>query len=148
MIIRNMTSDDIIAIAVIEKALFDSPWTDTMFDSELSRNDSFMLAVAEEERIVAYLVIRKGHDDAEIFRIAVIPEFRRTGIARTLLDRGKEWCVSNSVKKILLEVDEINRVAIDLYTSYGFIVGGRRKNYYGTHDAILMHKILTSEHLC
>jgi [ribosomal protein S18]-alanine N-acetyltransferase len=148
MIIRNATSDDITAISIIEKNIFESPWTDTMFDSELSREDSIILVATDEEYIVAYLVVRRGLEDAEIFRIAVIPAFRRTGIARTLLNRGEQWCVSHSLKKFLLEVDEINSSAIALYTSFGFIAVGRRKNYYDHRDAILMQKNLTSECLC
>jgi ribosomal-protein-alanine N-acetyltransferase len=148
MFFRNATSNDIAAIAIIEKNLFESPWTDAMFDSELSREDSLILLASDEDCIVAYLVVRGGHDDAEIFRLAVMPAFRRTGIARALLNRGEQWCVSHSLKRILLEVNEINSAAIVLYTSYGFNICGRRKYYYGSHDALLMYKNLTSERIC
>ena len=42
---------------------------------------------------------------------------------------------------ISLEVNEVNKPAINLYDKYGFEIVGRRKKYYdGKYDAIIMTK--------
>ena len=48
------------------------------------------------------------------------------------------YCVENNIKKIHLEVSSKNKIAINLYTKFGFTQVGLRKNYYKNSDAILM----------
>jgi ribosomal-protein-alanine N-acetyltransferase len=48
-----------------------------------------------------------------------------------------------NIKSIILEVSCINESAIRLYQKNGFIVEGRRKNYYRKdEDALLMRKLI------
>ena len=48
------------------------------------------------------------------------------------------YCVENNIKKIHLEVSSKNKIAINLYTKFGFTQVGLRKKYYKNSDAILM----------
>jgi ribosomal-protein-alanine N-acetyltransferase len=75
-------------------------------------------------------------DEHELLNLAVAPEHRRKGIARTLLDYAKRqgpglW---------FLEVRESNTAARTFYKSHGFIDFGKRKGYYQEpyEDAIVM----------
>lgn len=45
-------------------------------------------------------------------------------------------------KKINLEVNEKNIIAINLYKKFGFEQVGLRKKYYNDQDAVLMSKVL------
>lgn len=60
--------------------------------------------------------------------VEVVPEFRRQGIATTLI---KQCFTLNRNMDIYLHVDKQNLRAIKLYTSLGFVVIETLKNYYG-----------------
>jgi ribosomal-protein-alanine N-acetyltransferase len=77
-------------------------------------------------------------DEAELLNLAVIPEFRRRGVASALLRT-----LRNEAKGTLfLEVAELNFAAISLYEHHGWVRTGVRKGYYknGMVNAIVMEK--------
>jgi ribosomal-protein-alanine N-acetyltransferase len=96
----------------------------------------FLVAV-EENRIVGFVVARTvAADEREILNLAVVPDFRRKGVARALLDstlRAFRGCV-------FLEVRESNVVAQEFYKSLGFKVLSKRREYYDSppETAIVM----------
>ena len=76
-----------------------------------------------------------------VTNIAVLPEFRRKGIGRALLQYVINDC-ENQLEFISLEVRVSNDAAISLYKKFGFAEVGRRKRFY-THpdeDALIMTK--------
>ena len=77
--------------------------------------------------------------EADIVRVAVLPEYRRRGIAEKLLLKSFEI---NETDAVFLDVRESNAAAINLYKSLGFKDTGVRKDYYSnpTENAILMKK--------
>ena len=86
-----------------------------------------------ENIFAGYLITYDNVDSLDIFEIAVDKNFRKKGLASKLLNR------INDERKILLEVSEKNKVAINLYTKNGFKMISRRKNYYlDGSDAIVM----------
>jgi ribosomal-protein-alanine N-acetyltransferase len=75
-------------------------------------------------------------DEAELLNLAVVPEFRRCGVASALLRT-----LRNEAKgTIFLEVAEPNSAAISLYEHHGWVSTGLRKGYYqnGMVNAIVM----------
>ena len=56
--------------------------------------------------------------------ISVRQDYQRQGIARRLLEIQEEWCRSQGIEKLCLEVDTLNIHAIGLYLSRGFVVEG------------------------
>jgi len=79
-------------------------------------------------------------DEAHIINVAVLPEYRRNGIAKKLmvelLVRAKEKGAVCST----LEVRAGNEPAIKLYEGFGYVTVGRRKAYYhdNKEDALVM----------
>ena len=78
--------------------------------------------------------------------ISVRQDYQRQGIAR-LMEIQEEWCRSQGIEKLCLEVDTLNTKAIGLYLSRGFVVEGtlRReaKMTDGTYrDLYVMGKML------
>ena len=67
---------------------------------------------------------------------------RGKGFANSLLDKVEEFGINNYLKRICLEVDETNNLAIDLYKKRGFQTDGLRKKYYknSNNNAVLMSK--------
>lgn len=75
--------------------------------------------------------------EIEILDIAVLPQYRRQGIAKEMLKqliaKHKKNTQKNSTK-IFLEVAQDNTHAISLYDKLGFKIQSIRKNYYKKHD--------------
>ena len=76
----------------------------------------------------------------EIYRIAVLPDYRRRGVAYRLLSYALKTERGRGLECVFLEVREGNLAARGLYRSYGFSEYGKRKNYYKnpTEDAVVM----------
>ena len=74
-----------------------------------------------------------------ITNVAVLPDYRRLGIARALL-RESEAAFSE-MKAIRLSVRASNDPAIQLYKSFGYRLIDRREQYYtGGEDALVFEK--------
>jgi ribosomal protein S18 acetylase RimI-like enzyme len=96
--------------------------------------------VAVMDEAAGFVVVRKtGPGEGEVLNLAVLPRFRRAGIARTLL----QTVLGSEKLNWFLEVRESNAAAIALYSAAGFDVVGRREKYY--HDpceaALVMRRI-------
>ena len=128
-------------IYYIEENSFDAPWTKEMLESELLSS----LSVLETEicggKICAYALGRVVAGEAELFKIAVLPEFRRQGIAERLLaslhgkmrEKGAEFC--------FLEVRKQNAAAVLLYEKLGYELVREIPRYYNDDDALVMKKL-------
>lgn len=96
--------------------------------------------VYKKDDYVAILSYSVMYELIEINYIYVKEEYRKKGIATKLL---QELIKENHDKEnITLEVNENNQNAINLYKKLGFIEVAKRKQYYGSEDAILMIKKL------
>lgn len=77
-------------------------------------------------------------DEAELFRIAVIPEARRNGLGKILLEKMLEDWNRLRISRAFLEVRSSNTAARALYEKYGFKPLGVRKKYYNNaEDAVV-----------
>jgi len=101
--------------------------------------------------LVGYFVAMKGVDEVHLLNLTVAPDYHRRGYAKYLLTQLKMWSVLRELNWIWLEVRSSNQAAIALYTSYGFVKSGVRKNYYplglkgsnDREDALLMSYQIT-----
>jgi ribosomal protein S18 acetylase RimI-like enzyme len=63
---------------------------------------------------------RVSRESGHITQICVHPDFRRKGLARTLLSMVSHWFVRQGASEISLTVTEANKEAIELYLAEGF----------------------------
>ena len=133
---------DIDAIVRVENACFSTPWSIDAIKHEICENKlaDFMIACDEESNIIGYIGIWTLLDECQINKIAVMPEKRKIGIGKTILNHVIELTRDMGVKSWYLEVRESNTAAQALYRSAGFSSVGTRKNYYinPVEDAVLM----------
>jgi len=120
--------------------LFDEFWNKNILESEFKNDQTEYYVIIDYSKVVAFAGILVGVDSCEIMNIAVNKDFRRTGygskMLKYLIKRTKEL----GKEELLLEVNEKNTPAIELYKKFGFTIDGYRKNYYnGKEDAILMN---------
>ena len=134
---------DIDAIARVENACFSIPWSIDAIKHEICENKlaDFMIACDEENNIVGYIGIWTLLDECQINKIAVLPEKRKLGFGKAILNHVLEFTRDIGVKNWYLEVRESNTAAQALYRSAGFSSVGTRKNYYinPVEDAVLMN---------
>ncbi len=141
MIIRNAEVEDAIVLARLDKLCFSEPWSYESFKQEIIENDLAIYIVAEiGKQIVGYAGIWLIMDEGHITNVAVIPEFRRKGIAKALIEVLINICESENIIAETLEVRASNEPAKNLYAQYGFKEAGIRKGYYEDNheDAIIM----------
>ena len=77
--------------------------------------------------------------------ISVLPEYRGQGYASALLARAEEEAKASGAKKITLQVEEFNQIALKTYTNDGYAELARRELIpfpfsQDTGDIILMEK--------
>lgn len=130
-VIRPMTLDDLPVVLDIDKLSFPQPWPESSYRFELTTNLASILLVAEvDEELVGYIGSWLLVDETHVSTLAVHPNFRRRGIARRLLLELLRRSAANGADIATLEVRVSNQAAIDLYTSFGFRITGRRPGYY------------------
>lgn len=139
-----VSADDIEAILAIEHESFTNPWTREMYLAELeNRGVSFcFLAKGATGRIVGFCSVWRVLDELHINNLAVLPEFRRAGVATALLERALEHGVQSGALRATLEVRRSNEAARLLYERFGFTVAGIRRGYYTkpAEDALVLWK--------
>ena len=111
--------------------------------------DGFNIVIDETtNEVVAYVMTRiekglsnfgfglckKGH----IISIAVMPQYRRKGLAKKLMLAANHALRLRDVKEVYLEVRESNQAAINLYQQLGYITMKVSKRYYSDGEAALI----------
>jgi ribosomal-protein-alanine N-acetyltransferase len=89
-------------------------------------------------REAGFILARVIAGEAEILTLAVAPEQRRQGIARSLLEEALAEAGRRGATEIFLEVAENNAAARRLYASAGFVQAGVRRDYYGPGASALL----------
>jgi [ribosomal protein S18]-alanine N-acetyltransferase len=135
-------ADEIDAILAIEQASFTNPWTREMYLAELKNEgvSFFYLARDKGRRIVGFCSFWRVLDELHINNLAVVPEFRRLGVASGLLRRVMDEAARFGIRRTMLEVRQSNTPARQLYEKFGFVVAGTRSKYYTNpiEDALVL----------
>lgn len=141
--IRKMRSEDIPAVARLEKDTFTEPWSEQSFASELINPQATIVVCECDGNVVGFADMREICSECYINNVAVAEVFRSNGIGRALMEALHSAC-SQDAEFITLEVRESNSVAIDMYRKLGYIKVGVRKDFYRqpTENACLMTKPL------
>lgn len=140
MNLRPLQMRDLPAVLEIERASFADPWTERLFAEELAGAGRVWLAAEADGRLVGYGGVLLIGTEAHLMNLAVAHDARSDGVARSLVRALARACAGAGAERMTLEVRESNEAAISLYTSCGFDIGGRRKNYYAEtgEDALVM----------
>ena len=141
--LRRLELSDLDAIERIERASYPTPWSRSMFVSELAKPSSLSIAaVTSDGDLVGYLVLSRYVDAWHVMNVAVASTHRRLGIASAMLARLFEVTRDDAERGYTLEVRVSNLGAIGLYESFGFTSRGVRRGYYidNKEDALIMWK--------
>ena len=95
-----------------------------------------MVLVASRDGVIAgFAIMRFGDDHAHLFLLAVQPEFRRTGIGRSMMQWLEESCRSAGIQQVRLEVRASNRGAMQFYRNLGYCFLGKVAGYYDRRES-------------
>ena len=138
--IRPLRLDDLDAIERIELRAYPTPWSRSMFASELAKPTSICLGAFDGDRLVGYMINARYVDAWHVMNVAIHPSHRRRGIATALIERLFELTRDDERRGYTLEVRVSNEGAIRLYTRLGFDARGVRRGYYtdNREDALIM----------
>ena len=109
---------------------------------QLSPDSHVFLTAQTEDGVVGYIGMMYVLDEGYIGNVAVLPAFRRRGIADTLLHALDELAEERGLRFLTLEVRAGNMPARCLYEKNGYVPAGFRPGYYSApkEDAVLMTK--------
>jgi ribosomal-protein-alanine N-acetyltransferase len=139
--IRPLELSDLDTIEQIEQVSYPSPWSRSMFTTELAKPSSLSVAAVDAQgELIGYLVLSRYVDAWHVMNVAVAPAWRRRGVATALLQRVFESTRADARRGYTLEVRVSNRGAIELYEKLGFRSKGIRRGYYSDNreDAVIM----------
>lgn len=143
--IRRAEMPDLPALVTIEQACFAIPWSEQSLKSDLESDTAHLWVAEQAGQVIGYIACYQGGDVAQINNLAVLPDARRRGTGRLLIEALLDWAVSVGVTAVDLEVRPSNQAARSLYETCGFEVVGRRPGYYADNgeDANIMLKKLS-----
>jgi ribosomal-protein-alanine N-acetyltransferase len=138
--IRELDLSDLNAIEAIEKRAYPTPWSRSMFASELAKPTSICLGAFEGEDLVGYVINSRYVDAWHVMNVAVAPDHQRRGIATRMLEHLFDLTRDDERRGYTLEVRVSNEEAIGLYGKLGFEPRGIRRGYYtdNREDALIM----------
>ncbi len=93
-----------------------------------------------DDKCIGYASYSVVVGEAELIRIAILPEYRKQGCGTKLLNDTYK-IIDCIAEVVFLEVSEDNIGAIKMYTDFGFVPISTRKGYYKDgSNAIIMQK--------
>jgi [ribosomal protein S18]-alanine N-acetyltransferase len=137
-----MEHSDLDEVMEIDALCLPAPWTADIWRTELESPLGLHLVAEEKGRIIGQVGVKSILDELHVTTLAIRPENRRSGIARSLFEAVLDEFPE--AKEVYLEVRPSNDAARSFYSSLGFRETGRRPRYYGDEDAILMTRSLRS----
>ena len=146
-LIDRMTEHDLVEVCAIEELSDLSVWGWDAYHNEMQSGLDTIMLVARivssptEHELAGFIVARVIADELHVNNVAVRPQFRGQGLGSALLQTTVDQARQRDAKNAQLEVRAGNEEAQRLYLKCGFVVVGRRKNYYRepTEDALLMN---------
>ena len=125
-----MTLEDLPAVMLLEQAAYSAPWPEAAYRQALSNDQALFVLLRYQGKIVGYSGMWHLEDAAHVGTIVSHSAARRKGVGELLLVIILQQARTLPVDVVTLEVRPSNEAAKGLYAKYGFVLAGRRRNYY------------------
>ena len=110
-------------------------WTPAKVKRHIRDKETMVLIASMEGTIAGFAIMKFGEHQAHLFLFAVQPEYRRTGIGRSMMQWLEKSCRTAGIQAVRLEVRASNRAAIRFDRSLGYRFVGRVAGYYDRREA-------------
>jgi ribosomal-protein-alanine N-acetyltransferase len=144
-------------IAALHGRCFDDAWNAYTVGQVMRMPGAFgflaVVSAAEDgtgDIPIGFALASGAADERELLSIGVLPDHRRAGIGRRLVEMVIAESSARGAARLFLEVAEDNTAAQRLYRSLDFIAVGRRPGYYRRKSgpaiaALTLRRMLTDE---
>ena len=121
-----------------------SLWSKKQWEGEFSKEGAKIFALLLSKEIIGVCVIEVVVDEAQLNYFSINQKFRRKGYGSYLMCFLIKECKNLNLKKLTLEVSEINLIAENFYDRFKFLTVGKRNNYYrnGSNAVIKEKKLI------
>lgn len=138
--IRWMIRRDMPEVLGIETGCFEFPWCEDDFIRCLRQRNCIGMVAEYDERVVGFMIYELHKNRLHILNFAVHPNFRRRGIARSMVRKLIGKLSQQRRNRILLEIRETNLDAQLFFREAGFRAISVLRDFYEdtTEDAYLM----------
>jgi len=127
--IRSGRRGDLQRVLDIDHESFDDFWTFDRHGLTAARRatPSHRYVVAIHDRQIAGFAV-SGHAGSTGYlqRLGVAKDFRKRGIGSQLIVDGLQWTIDQGASEMLVNTQEVNKAALRLYESHGFILDDER----------------------
>lgn len=138
-----ISADDLVRGAVTcERQCFRNPWSMDMMSEHLASVGGIIFAAIVGGQVCGYVSAKllPSAGEGEVYRVAVLPQFRRRGIAELMLRCVIKAASDSGIDKLFIEVRMGNTPARACYEKLGWQQIAVRKKYYHDpeEDAVIM----------
>ncbi len=144
LIIREAQKQDAESLWMLEQSVFEiDRLSKRRIKFWIEASHRIFLVAEQHQQICGYVLVllHRGTRLARLYSVAVMPEYRNRGIAKTLLNQAEHKVAERNRFFMRLEVARNNRPALNLYQQMGYKVFGELEDYYEDHqDALRMQK--------
>ena len=116
--------------AQLHKDVFYKWWTEKDFQDFLNDPLVHGLKIQKDGTFCGSIIWREIPPEAEILTLVIAPSSQRKGLGHRLLKALFEQLKEKGITHLFLEVAEDNKSAQSFYIKNGFIISGKRQNYY------------------
>lgn len=144
--IRWMSYQSVSVIQTIDRVSFEQSWAKDEFLKCLRNHSTIICQVAEyNNQIIGFFICERRKSRYHILRMAVLPEFRRSGVGTKLTEMWAKKLVAGKRSSITIAVRERDLTAQLFFKSLGYLAVGIHREYYDdpTEDAYFMQFRLT-----
>lgn len=139
---RLMEENDVKAVFELNQNCFHESWSFSQIREIIGNETMLYLVAMEQNELIGYCGLYQVLEEGNITQVAVCLKQRKKGIAGKMLQELTQLALQKGITFFTLEVRASNEAAIRLYEKDGYLLMGRRKNYYQnpTEDALIMNK--------
>ena len=133
--VRWMICRDMPEVLQIERASYQTYWTEDDFKRELRERDVIGQVAERGEMIAGFMVYRLHKTHLEIIKLAVDVIYRRSKVGSTLVSKLVAKLGTGRRRKLLVEVHEANLPAQLFFRAIGFKATRVLRNHYRDTEA-------------
>ena len=123
-----------------------SLWSKKQWANEFKKEGIKVFGLIFSNLIIGICVFQIVLDEAQINFFVIKQKYRKKGFGSYFMKYLIKECEKLNLKKLFLEVSNINFIADKFYRNFDFSTVGIRRNYYKDgSDALLKEKNLTSK---
>jgi ribosomal protein S18 acetylase RimI-like enzyme len=131
--VRKATIEDIPRLVELENLCFETDRISKQSFNRLFKKGHCSIIVDIADDIIrGYVLIlfRRGTSLSRLYSIAVDPQYRKQGVAESLVKTGEQNALDNDTISMRLEIRRDNTASINFFVKMGYILFGEIPDYY------------------